>query len=327
MAFILLHFLAGTIGALALFLVFTRLSGATSFSASFGLALVGIFTAIGAHAQVPGSVTADTPIVCDPCASWNEAIPPYRIFGNTYYVGVAGLASILIASDSGLILLDGGLPQSAPLIDRNLAALGFRTADIRVIAVSHEHYDHVGGIAALQRASGATVAASPAAARALEQGRPTPADPQSQSQGFPPVSGIRVVADGEVLRVGDLAITAHFTPSHTPGSTTWTWQSCENGRCLGIVYADSLNPISDDGFRFSDSAALIEAFRASIGKVQRLPCDILLTVHPGFAELASKQQLRDAEGEIDAFIDSAACATYAESAARSLERRLEDEGR
>lgn len=327
MAFALLHFLAGTIGALALFLVFSRLAGVTSFSAPFGVIFVGIVAAFGANAQEPAPVTADAAIVCDACEAWNEPIPPYRIFGNTYYVGVAGLASILIASDSGHILLDGGLPQSAPLIDRNLAALGFRTEGIRLIAVSHEHYDHVGGIAALQRTSGAAVAASLAAASALEQGHPTPGDPQSQSQGFPRVAGIRVIADGEVLRIGDLAITAHFTPGHTPGSTSWTWQSCEDRRCLEIVYADSLNSISDSGFRFSDHPDFVEAFRASIDRVQRLPCDILLTVHPGVADLAGKRQLRDVEGKPDAFIDSAACAAYAENAARLLEQRLEDERR
>src|SRR5499426_653771 len=120
----------------------------------------------------------DPPKKCEPCAGWNAAQEPFRVFGNTYYVGVAGLSSVLIASDKGLILLDGALPQSAPLIDANIRKLGFRTEDIRLILNSHAHYDHAGGIAALQRASGAAVAASPSGARAIQSGGPPADDPQ-----------------------------------------------------------------------------------------------------------------------------------------------------
>jgi metallo-beta-lactamase class B len=164
---------------------------------------------------------ADPPKACEFCAAWNVAQEPFRVFGNTYYVGVAGLSSVLIASDKGLILLDGGLPQSAPLIDASICKLGLRTENVRLIVNSHAHYDHCGGIAALQRASGAIVAASASGARAIESGKPTADDPQyafgNDANGFPPVKHVNVVADGEALRVGDLAITAHLTPGHTPG--------------------------------------------------------------------------------------------------------------
>jgi metallo-beta-lactamase class B len=130
----------------------------------------------------------DKAIVCGACDAWNARREPFRIFGNTYYVGVAGLSSILVVSDKGHILLDGGLPQSAALIDQNIRSLGFRLQDVRLIVTSHEHFDHVGGVAALQRASGAIVASSPVGARALGQGEPTPDDPQygfgRESTGF-----------------------------------------------------------------------------------------------------------------------------------------------
>jgi metallo-beta-lactamase class B len=127
-------------------------------------------------------------------------------------------------------LLDGGLPQSAPLIDASIRKLGFRTEDVRLIVNSHAHYDHCGGIAALQRTSGAIVTASASGARAIESGEPPADDPQyafGKANDFPPVKRVKVVADSETLRVGDLAITAHLTPGHTPGSTTWAWRSCE----------------------------------------------------------------------------------------------------
>ena len=136
------------------------------------------------------------------------------------------------------------------------------------------------------------MAASAAGARAIETGEPTPDDPQyafgREANGFPQVAGVRVVADGETLRVGDVAITAHYTPGHTPGATTWTWRSCEKDVCLDVVYADSLNSVSAPGFRFTGDAShpsLVASFERSIDVVAGLPCDILLAVHPGFSRM------------------------------------------
>jgi metallo-beta-lactamase class B len=278
------------------------------------------------------ALKADAPKKCEFCDGWNTPQEPFRVFGNTYYVGVAGLSSVLIASNKGLILLDGGLPQSAPLIDANIRKLGFRTEDIRLIVNSHAHYDHCGGIASLQRASGAVVAASASGARAIESGEPPPDDPQyafgKDANGFPPVKRVKVVADGETLRVGTLGVTAHLTPGHTPGSTSWSWRSCEGSRCLEIVYGDSLNPISAPGFRFTGDAAhpSIEAtFRGSIAKVGALPCDILLAVHPSFAGMEDKLRRRREQPGSEPFVDPMACRLYAADAAKRLDERIADE--
>ncbi len=142
-----------------------------------------------------------------------------------------GLSALLITSDRGHILLDGALAQSAPLIDANIRKLGFKLEDVKFITNSHAHYDHAAGIAALQRASGATVVASASGARALASGNATPDDPQAgfgrEANAFPAVKNVRVVKDGEVVRVGPIAIEMHDTAGDTPGSTTWTWQACE----------------------------------------------------------------------------------------------------
>jgi metallo-beta-lactamase class B len=274
----------------------------------------------------------DPSVVCDACPGWNAPQAPFRVFGNTYYVGVAGLSVVLVTSDQGHLLLDGALPQSAEAIDQHIRQLGFRTEDIKLIVNSHAHFDHAGAIAALQRLSGATVAASPSGARALEAGEPTPDDPQygfgRKTNQFPRVSRVRVVNDGETLRVGSLEVTAHFTPGHTPGSTTWTWRSCQGTDCRAMVYADSLNAVSAPGFRFSGDGTMpgrVEAFRRSIATVAALPCDVLLSVHPEFSGMAAKLERRAQASGTNPFIDPGACRAYAAAAEQALDRRVTSE--
>lgn len=298
-----------------------------------GLSFATLLSLAAAAADRP-ALQADPPKKCDSCDDWNAPREPFRVFGNTYFVGPAGLGAVLIASDEGHILLDGGLTQSAPLIDANIRKLGFRTEAIRLIVNSHAHYDHAGGIAALQRASGAAVAASPSGARALEHGGPGADDPQyafgPETNNFPPVKGVRTVKDGETLRVGALAITARLTPGHTPGSTSWTWRSCEGVLCRDMVYADSLNAVAAPGFRFTGDAghpSIVDSFRASIAKVAALPCDVILAVHPSFADLDGKLERREQAKGSDPFVDPKGCRTYAAAAATRLDQRVAEERR
>lgn len=271
----------------------------------------------------------DPPKNCFDCAEWNAPREPFRIFGNTYYVGVAGLSVLLVATDAGLILLDGALPESVPLIDASIRTLGFRTEDIRFILNSHAHYDHSGGIAALQRVSGAEVIASAAGARALERGEPTPDDPQyglgRSANRFPPIGKVRTVAHGESVTLGGVAVTAHLTPGHTPGSTTWTWRSCEGIRCLDIVYADSLTAVSADGFRFTGEPGLADAFRQSIKRVGALACDIIVSTHPSATGLEDRLKRRDAGEAAASLIDPEGCRSYAERALKRLDARIAEE--
>jgi metallo-beta-lactamase class B len=289
-----------------------------------------LLTCTGASPQLhAATIEPDAAIHCDSCETWNQPQAPFRIYGNTYYVGVAGLSAVLVTSKDGHVLLDGNLPQSAKLIGENIQALGFRIEDIRYIVNSHVHYDHAGGIAALQRASGAVVAASPASAIALKVGALQPDDPQygfgRKETSFPAVKQVRILANGEVLRVGDIAVTAHFTPGHTPGGTTWTWKSCEQSKCVDIVYADSLNAISADGFRFSDSPKLVQSLRHSISIVANLPCDIMIPVHPESADIQGKSARMKAGAKENLFIDTQACKYYAAAATARLNKRLSDE--
>ena len=289
-----------------------------------GLALAAMLS----MAQIRAPFKSDPPKMCDRCSGWNAAVDPFRVFGNTYYVGTQGLSSVLITSENGHILLDGALPESAERIDTNIRKLHFDLKDVKLIVNSHAHYDHAGGIHALQAASGATVAASRSGADALKRGENTTDDPQygfgHDSNEFPRVGRVRVIKDGEVLRVGALAITAHLTPGHTPGSTTWTWKSCEDARCLDVVYADSLNAISAPGFKYSNDPPRVAAFRKSLATVASLPCDVMISVHPEFSRVFEKLARR-AGGDADAMVDPHACRDYAQSATDLLARRLAQE--
>jgi len=285
-------------------------------------ALVFLFLApAAALALGKGEPTPD----CKDCGHWNVPQKPFRVYGNTYYVGTAELSSILITSDGGDILIDGDLNESAPQIADNIKALGFRLSDVKLILNSHAHYDHAGGIAQLQRMTGAAVKASPWSAKLFANGEPGKDDQQyGILQPIARIAHAGTLHDGETVHVGSLALTAHFTPGHTGGGTSWTWQSCEAGRCLNMAYVDSLSTAAAPGFRFSDHQDLLRTFDKSFDAVAGLPCDILLTPHPDVSKTMDRFARRE-KGEADAFVDSAAWHNVADSFRAGMQKRLAQE--
>lgn len=275
-----------------------------------------------------GALAQDA-INCGSCAEWNQSVAPFNVHGNTYYVGTAGLSAILVTGPQGHVLLDGALPQSAPLIQKNIEALGFRMKDVKLILNSHAHFDHAGGIAALQKASDATVAHSPHGAQVLRDGTPGTDDPQydpKERAYIPKVAQVKEVADGETLSVGPLRFTVHYTPGHTPGGTTWTWQSCEAGKCLDLVYADSLTPVSTDGFHYTGGPGYPDrsaSFRKTIARIAGLKCDIVIAAHPSATDAFGKAARKSAQS--NPFIDPDGCRKLAAGAGKNLEARLQRE--
>jgi metallo-beta-lactamase class B len=259
-------------------------------------------------------------------ADWNAPQEPFALYGNTYYVGTGGLSSVLITSPAGHILIDGASPDGPKQIVQHIRQLGFRVEDIRYILNSHEHFDHAGGIAELQKLSGATVLASPEAVKVLSSGLPDKGDPQYLNlQPAAPVANTRAVRDGEVVTLGPIAVTARFTPGHTKGGTSWTWRATEGGKTVDVVYADSLNAIASEGARFDRNPGYPTARRdieRSMAKVAALKCDVLVSAHPegsGLWERKAKQpQLGNA-----AFIDRDACRSYVADARERLAKKLE----
>ena len=261
---------------------------------------------------------------CEDWDEWDKAAPPFRIFGDSWYVGTCGIAAILVASPQGHVLIDSGTEAGGELILANLRRIGVDPEDVRYILASHEHFDHVGGHAILAKATGAQIIASPLAAPVLESGMVSDEDPQADADhpAMAPVEVVRIIQDGETLTLGDIAITAHATPGHTPGAMSYTWTACasddEPPACRRIAYVDSLSPVSADSYRFSDHPQTIAAFRTSISKVSQLPCDELLTPHPSASSMIEK--LRD--GTLGA---PGQCQRYAAALPSALDKRLSKE--
>ena len=257
---------------------------------------------------------------CKDWDEWDKPAPPVRIHGNTYLVGTCGISAILIAGEEGHVLIDAGTEAGAELVADNIRQLGFRLGDIKYLLISHEHHDHVGGIARLQQLTGATLVASAPAEKALNTGVVNSDDPQSGiDKPYRAANVGRVIADGGDVLLGNIRMFAMTTPGHTPGATSWRWESCDGGVCRTMVYADSLSPVSRDDYRFSDHPDTVAAFRASIAKVAESPCEILLTPHPSASamrdRMIGKQPLFDAEG----------CRDYAARLTKNLDERLAKE--
>jgi len=251
------------------------------------------------------------------------------IFGNTYYVGPRGLSSILITSGAGHVLIDGALPESASQIAANIRTLGFRIEDVKLIVNSHVHFDHAGGIAELQRLSGARVAASKWSAAVMKKGGVAPDDPQfGVLLPIASVADVRTVKDGEVISVGPIALTAYFTPGHTPGGTSWTWQSCAGGRCLDMVYMDSTTAVSAPGFKYTNNTKYpngIQDLEKGIDFLSNVKCGILLTAHPEAAGLWDRLEARERKVMPDPMVDTGACRELAGRAKELLRKRIADE--
>jgi metallo-beta-lactamase class B len=268
--------------------------------------------------------------LCPDCATWNDPVKPFKIYGNTWYVGMKNISAVLITSEFGDVLIDGGMPESAAQIAANIEALGFKVTDVKAILNSHTHVDHAGGIAELQRLSGAPAYARAASAEVLRTGKPDKGDPQSKAKSppVPPVAKVWNLSDEQLLGVGSIRLRVIPTPGHTPGGTSYTWESCEGDKCLNMVFADSLAPVASPGFKFSaggDSGAGADLQR-SIARIEKLPCDVLMSAHPNASGFMERMANRPADNP-QSVKDNTQCAKYAQAARDALTARLAEEAK
>jgi metallo-beta-lactamase class B len=202
--------------------------------------------------------------------SWNQPVRPFRIIDSIYYVGASDVTSFMIATSKGLILIDGGLVETAPQILANVQALGYDPRDIRILLNSHAHYDHAGGLAELRRATGARVYAGRGDSALLARGGRDDFFFRNRFP-FPPIAIDRGVVDGDRLELGQTTISAVATPGHTRGCTTWSTQVMVGGRQLTVLFLCSL---SIPGYSFGPDASypgIAQDYRASIAKLRRTP--------------------------------------------------------
>lgn len=257
---------------------------------------------------------------CKDDDGWDTPAPPFRIHGNSWHVGTCGITTVLVTGPQGHILIDSGTQVGARVVAANIAALGFRLQDVRLLLHSHEHFDHVGGMARMQRLTGARLLASKAAAPVLASGEAGADDPQAgMHAAMAPARVDGIVDEGDQARVGDLVLAPVATPGHTPGALSWAWTSCEGEDCRNIVFADSLSPISRDDYRFSDHPEYVASFRAGLARLAGLDCAILLTPHPGVSDMHGR--LASAGG----LAGPPRCRDFAGRAGARLDARLEKE--
>ncbi|MYN05124.1 SMB-1 family subclass B3 metallo-beta-lactamase [Pseudoduganella sp. DS3] len=258
---------------------------------------------------------------------WSSPQQPFTIYGNTHYVGTGGISAVLVTSPKGHILVDGTTSKGAEVVAANIRSMGFKLKDVKYILSTHSHEDHAGGISALQKLTGATVLGGAANVETLRSGVSPKSDPQFGSlSNFPGAAKVRAVADGEVVKLGPLAVKAHSTPGHTEGGVTWSWQSCEAGKCRDVVFVDSLTAVSADSYRFSEHPEVVASLQSSFEAVEKLTCDIAIAAHPEVNDMWGRQQRAAKEGNA-AYVDNGACRAIAAAGRKRLETRLASEKR
>lgn len=253
----------------------------------------------------------------DQRAEWNRPTAPFRIAGNVHYVGTEALGAFLITTPDGHVLIDGALPESADQIAANIRRLGFRVEDVKYLLISHAHVDHAGGLARLKALSDARLLASVGDAPELESGKIAYRD----SWDFPAVKVDRIIGDGESFRIGGTTLTAHVTPGHTKGCTSWSARVAHQKRPLDILFACSLTVAGQPLVNDKGYPGAAADFRASFAKLKRLRADIFVTFHSGFFDMEEKRK-RLAAGETGAFIDPSELSRRVATAEAAFEKEL-----
>ena len=257
---------------------------------------------------------------------WDEPAEPVKVAGPIYFVGTKGLASWLIHGSEGDVLLNTCMENSGPLIEASIRKLGFDPKAVKWLLAGHSHVDHVGGHAYIKKLTGAQVAAAAQEAGLLESG----GKGQFNYDGVPgfdwePVKVDRVLRDGDEVKLGDLALTAHVTPGHTTGSVTWTMQILDGGRALGVVFPDGAG--ANPGYRIVKNPSYpgIEGdYRDTLHFLARLKPDIFLGAHTSMGGLDQKLARAATEGT-RAFVDPEGYRRFVAAAAADLEATIDAE--
>ena len=244
---------------------------------------------------------------------WNKPFPAHKVIGNMYFVGSEQLGSFLITTPEGHILINSDYEETVPVIRAAVEKLGFKFTDIKILLGSHAHPDHMTGDAMVKQLTGATVMAMEQDVPALNNirpgGKPHPID--------------RVLHDGDTVTLGGTTLTAHLTPGHTKGCTTWTFKTAENGKTYDVVVVGSL---SLNAANLGDNPGypdIRQDFVKSFKVMRTLPADVFVGSHTGFYQMSQKYA-RLEKGEFNPFIDPAGYKTLIDSSEKAFLDRIEE---
>ncbi len=249
---------------------------------------------------------------------WNQPLAPHRVVSNLYYVGTNYLASFLIVTPKGDILINPDYEQSVPVIKESVEKLGFRFSDIRIILISHAHDDHAAGCALAKKLTGAKLMVMDADVAEVENGG---ANDFQYKQKWPPAKVDRVLHDGEKVELGGVTLTAHLTPGHTKGCTTWTTELKDGGRSYHVVIVGS--PNVNAGYKLVDNKQypqIAADYEKTFRVLASLPCDIFLGAHGVYYDLDAK--LKRLNSGVNPFIDPQGYRTYIRDREEAFRKEL-----
>ncbi|HKR01241.1 MAG TPA: subclass B3 metallo-beta-lactamase [Pyrinomonadaceae bacterium] len=256
--------------------------------------------------------------------AWNRAVKPFRVVGNIYYVGAAGVASYLITTPKGHILLDGGFEETVPLIQESVRALGFKLEDVKVLINSHAHFDHAGGLAGLKRLTGAQLMISEADA-ALVSGGGKGDFFFGDKLTFEPVKVDRLLRDKDRVELGGVTMTARITPGHTKGCTTWTMKVREGARDLDVVFIGST---TIPGYKLLNNPQypnIVEDYAYTFALLKSLKCDVFLAPHGAFFDMEEKLRRLETGAKANPFIDPRSYRRFVERTEADYQEQLKEE--
>ncbi len=271
---------------------------------------------------IPGAALAQAPPQSqanDLLKTMNQPVAPFHIIANIYYVGASDIACYLIVTPAGDILLDGGFVETAPQIEANIQTLGFKLADVKFILNSHAHLDHAGGIPEMKHATGAKFVAMDGDVPALTAGT-----------SFPAATPDRVIHDGDTVTLGGVTMTAHLTPGHTRGCTTWTMVARDGDKQYNVVFVGSATVLPQYKLiNRPGSPATYPAIEADYEKTFRvlrsLPCDVFLASHGSFYSLVDKRGVMSKKPAQNPFIDPWGYQAYILRAEGVFQKELQSE--
>jgi metallo-beta-lactamase class B len=259
--------------------------------------------------------------------AWNEPFKPFRIIGNVYYVGPAGVSSFLITTPNGHILIDTGFESTMPRIKESVTKLGFRMQDIKILLSSHAHLDHVGGHALIKKLTGAKIMMSEADAAMLATGGTTDFTPYSTNTvAYAPARADQLLRDGDKVSLGGTKLICHLTPGHTKGCTTWTMEAKEGERIYHVLFFGSTTVL--DGVSLVNNKEypnIADDYLSTYKKLKSLPCDVFLAPHAGFFGLAEKAERLERGEKPNPFIAPSAYRNFISRAESEFREKLQRE--